>query len=229
MGTQFISLIFAHLLGDFILQSDSMVIEKERKKLRSMYFYMHVLGHGILAYAFTGGAFFSALMILISHGIIDGIKLHFQKAENKVSWFYYDQILHILVIVILSKDGMLLPSIILDNHWIKILTTYVFLTKPASVLIKVILLRWAPATEDNSTDSLEDAGAFIGILERMFILTFILFNHWEAIGFLLAAKSVFRFGDLKESKDRKLTEYMLIGTLISFGVAMLTGIMAMYK
>ena len=49
-------------------------------------------------------------------------------------------------------------------------------------------------------------------------------NHWEAVGFLITAKSVFRFGDLKESKHRKLTEYILIGTLISFGIAIITGI-----
>lgn len=45
-------------------------------------------------------------------------------------------------------------------------------------------------------------------------------NHWEAVGFLLAAKSVFRFGNLKESHGRKLTEYVLIGTLLSFALAL---------
>ncbi|MFV0501856.1 MAG: hypothetical protein ACK5MH_09735 [Bacteroidales bacterium] len=45
----------------------------------------------------------------------------------------------------------------------------------------------------------------------------------SGIGFLLAAKSIFRFGDLKDSKDRKLTEYILIGTLLSFAVAIATG------
>ena len=53
---------------------------------------------------------------------------------------------------------------------------------------------------------------------------FIITNHFEAIGFLLAAKSIFRFGDLKEAKDRKLTEYVLIGTLLSFGIAILAGL-----
>jgi len=61
-------------------------------------------------------------------------------------------------------------------------------------------------------------------LERLLIFTFVVTGHWEAIGFLIAAKSVFRFGDLKESKERKLTEYILIGTLLSFGIAMITGI-----
>lgn len=41
---------------------------------------------------------------------------------------------------------------------------------------------------------------------------------------MLAAKSILRFDDLKESKDRKLTEYILIGTLLSFGSAVLIGI-----
>jgi hypothetical protein len=57
------------------------------------------------------------------------------------------------------------------------------------------------------------------------VFCFILTGHFEAIGFLLAAKSIFRFGDLKEAKDRKLTEYVLIGTLLSFGIALLIGLL----
>ena len=44
-------------------------------------------------------------------------------------------------------------------------------------------------------------------------------------GLLIAAKSVFRFNDLKESNNRKWTEYILIGTLLSFGLAILTGLL----
>jgi hypothetical protein len=44
----------------------------------------------------------------------------------------------------------------------------------------------------------------------------------------LAAKSIFRFGDLKESKDVKLTEYILIGTLLSFGLGILCAIVYKY-
>ncbi|WP_332910802.1 hypothetical protein [Algoriphagus boritolerans] len=72
--------------------------------------------------------------------------------------------------------------------------------------------------------SLQNAGKYIGILERLFVFVFVITGKWEAIGFLLAAKSVFRFGDLRKSKDRKLTEYILIGTLISFGISILSGI-----
>ena len=49
-----------------------------------------------------------------------------------------------------------------------------------------------------------------------------------AVGFLLAAKSIFRFGDLKEAHDIKLTEYVLIGTLLSFGIAIITALMTQF-
>ena len=68
-------------------------------------------------------------------------------------------------------------------------------------------------------ESLKDAGKYIGVLERVLVFIFIVVGHWEAVGFLITAKSVFRFGDLTASKERKLTEYILIGTLISFGIA----------
>ena len=64
----------------------------------------------------------------------------------------------------------------------------------------------------------------LGVLERLFIFVFIITNNWHGIGFLLTAKSVFRFGDLSKSDDRKLTEYILIGTLLSFGLALLIGL-----
>ncbi|MPL93513.1 hypothetical protein SDC9_39645 [bioreactor metagenome] len=86
---------------------------------------------------------------------------------------------------------------------------------------------WTEVLNKNRDESLQNAGKYIGILERLLVFLFIVTNHWEAIGFLLVAKSVFRFGDLKESKDRKLTEYILIGTHISFGIAIVAGLIVL--
>lgn len=68
-----------------------------------------------------------------------------------------------------------------------------------------------------------NAGKWIGYLERILILTFIFTGNIEGIGFLLAAKSVFRFGELNKAKDIKTTEYVLIGTFASFTIAIMTG------
>lgn len=86
---------------------------------------------------------------------------------------------------------------------------------------------WSKALNKSNNDSLSNAGKYIGMLERIFVFIFVVTGNWDGIGFLLAAKSVFRFGDLKESKDRKLTEYILIGTFLSFGIAIVVGMLAL--
>lgn len=78
--------------------------------------------------------------------------------------------------------------------------------------------------ESPKVEGLKKAGAYIGVLERIFIFLFVVLGQWAGVGFLITAKSVFRFGDLSRAKDRKLTEYILIGTLFSFLLAILTGL-----
>jgi len=225
----FIKLLLAHLLGDFIWQPNSWVADKEVKKHKSIYLYLHILLHGILAALLAGEIQFIpyAILIAVTHGIIDLIKLNFQKSATKRTWFVADQIAHILIligIVFLYKNKTIELLWFGNQFWI-LITGLLFITKPTSIFIKTIISIWSPEESNSHIDnSLASAGNYIGILERLFVFGFILTGHFEAIGFLLATKSIFRFGDLKEAKDRKLTEYVLIGTLISFGTAILTGL-----
>ncbi|MEG0848349.1 DUF3307 domain-containing protein [Flavobacterium plurextorum] len=224
----FIKLFLAHLLGDFIWQPNKWVADKETKKHKSIYLYLHVLLHGILAAILVGEISFIpyAAFIAITHGFIDFIKLNFQKKKTKRTWFVVDQIAHILILIaitLLYQNKNMIHFWLDDEFWI-LVTGIIFITKPTSIFIKTIISIWNPESQNSNQDnSLANAGNYIGILERLFIFCFILLGHFEAIGFLLAAKSIFRFGDLKEAKDRKLTEYVLIGTLISFGIAILVG------
>jgi hypothetical protein len=225
----FIKLLLAHLLGDFIWQPNSWVANKEAKKHKSIYLYLHILLHGILAALLAGEIQFIpyAILIAVTHGVIDLIKLNFQKSTTKRTWFVADQIAHILIligIVFLYENKTIELLWFCNQFWI-LITGLLFITKPTSIFIKTIISIWSPEESNSHIDnSLASAGNYIGILERLFVFGFILTGHFEAIGFLLAAKSIFRFGDLKEAKDRKLTEYVLIGTLISFGTAILTGL-----
>ena len=94
--------------------------------------------------------------------------------------------------------------------------------KPASILISVFIKRWIPSNNMQS-QGMPFAGAWIGYIERVLILTFIITGNIEGVGFLLAAKSIFRFGDLNKAREIKITEYVLLGTLASFSIALLTG------
>ncbi len=150
-----------------------------------------------------------------------------QKEETKRTFFFIDQALHlgsIYIIWLLSqKVGFPLAALTSFNALL-LLTCLFFLTRPVSMAVKYFISKWSPQTDDAASDSLQDAGMYIGMIERLFVFCFVIANQWEAIGFLLAAKSIFRFGDLKEAKDRKLTEYILIGTLASFGIAIIAGL-----
>ncbi|TDP01637.1 DUF3307 domain-containing protein [Flavobacterium sp. 245] len=225
----FVKLLLAHLLGDFIWQPNSWVADKEIKKHKSIYLYLHILLHGVLAAVLVADFGFIpyAIFIAVTHGIIDLIKLNFQKAKTKRTWFVVDQIAHLLILIgiaLVYQRNSIIPILNFNEFWI-LLTGFLLVTKPTSIFIKTIISIWSPESQNSHQDnSLANAGNYIGVLERLLIVCFILTNHFEAIGFLLAAKSIFRFGDLKEAKDRKLTEYVMIGTLISFGIAIVAGL-----
>lgn len=227
----FVQLILAHLLGDFILQPNSWVVEKESKKLKSKYLYLHILIHTILSFVFLWNTelWWIAVLTGFSHFIIDAAKLSFQTVKSKKSWFFIDQALHMVVIAGISLYfNEFNFELLKDQEVLKIIMAVLFLTTPASIFIKTLLSSWTPVPEtqnDIQTESLSNAGKYIGILERLLVFTFIVVNHWEGVGFMVAAKSVFRFSDLAQAKQRKLTEYVLIGTLLSFGMAVLTGIL----
>ncbi|HTX78161.1 MAG TPA: hypothetical protein VMC62_00765, partial [Longilinea sp.] len=46
--------------------------------------------------------------------------------------------------------------------------------------------------------------------------TFVITNQFSGIGFLVAAKSIFRFSEISKNEDRKEAEYIIIGTFASF-------------
>ena len=226
-------LILAHLAGDFILQPEVWVKEKELKKHRSPRLYAHVLIHGLLTMLLVWDLDFwlPATIIIITHYFIDLLKVNLQKPDTRVFWLIADQVLHFLVIGLVWY-GWEHPTFSHENFdagkVLIIVTAVVFLTNPTSAIIKTFISQWTPDTIYTMAASLPDAGKIIGFLERLFVLTFVLHNHWEAVGFLLAAKSVFRFGNLKESHDRKLTEYVLIGTLLSFGIALAVSVLVRF-
>ena len=81
--------------------------------------------------------------------------------------------------------------------------------------------RWREQLADTS-NSLADAGKWIGILERLIIFVLVVFNQYAAIALLTAAKSILRFSESKNAQGR--SEYVLIGTLISISFALVAGL-----
>ena len=207
--------------------------KKEIHKAKSFKLYIHILIHGLLVLLvlWDFNYWLLALLLMISHGIIDTIKLYAQQEKNKSLSFLIDQALHIISILVMwdlfFKPKINLNALVEDTEiWIYA-AAILFITVVSGIVMMVLMSTWSKALNDSNEESLNNAGKYIGMLERIFVFTFVVTGNWEGIGFLLVAKSVFRFGDLKESKDRKLTEYILIGTLLSFGMAIAVGMLVL--
>jgi hypothetical protein len=115
--------------------------------------------------------------------------------------------------------------------WLRVLG-YIIVTTPIGFIIQFLTRKWS--SELAISDSLPNAGKWIGILERLLILTMVYINQFGAIGFLVAAKSILRVTDKPDIpadaatpqpfSTRKHTEYVLIGTFLSVAIAIFTGL-----
>ncbi len=225
-----LKLVLAHAIGDFVLQPDQWVKDKTIKKHKSKYLYFHVLIHALallILLQFNTNYWIGIVSIVVSHYIIDVIKLNLTKKINPRLLFILDQIAHLIVIAIVALSYTQYSfdiNTLYSKNVLALLLSLIAITSIASVIMRLVMSKWI-LDEDDANDSLEKAGKYIGILERLFVFGFIIINQWSAIGLLIAAKSVFRFGDLSKAKDRKLTEYILIGTLLSFGIAISVGLL----
>lgn len=231
MVTLFLQFLIAHFLGDFVFQPEKWVKDKEKKKLKSDKLYYHIAVHSLFLLLFLAfnlqKYWVGFLLVISSHFLIDIGKLYIQRKKTKRYLFFIDQLLHIIMIAItvnIYHPFTIDTSLIFTKTTLLFIACTLFVTFTSSIIMNVLLSYWNVKDITNDKLSLKNAGKYIGFLERLFVFLFIILGRWEGVGLLLGAKSVFRFGDLNDAKDRKLTEYVLIGTLLSFGLAIVTGL-----
>jgi hypothetical protein len=230
-----LGLVLIHLVADFFLQANAWISEKNRRHYRSKFVYVHSAIHGLLSWlllwlvlADLRLSLSMAAVIGVSHALFDIGKSY--TPDGKSGWFILDQVLHLNVILLvwlhLTDQWPLVQEAwawLISPEPLLVLSAYILVLRPASFVIASMIGEWSH--EIDHSGSLAKAGARIGLIERFLILTFILIDQFSAIGFLLAAKSVLRFGDLRENRHRKLTEYVLFGTMISFALTITLGLM----
>jgi len=227
-----LQLLLAHIITDFVLQPTKWVNHKRKHKGKSKFLYLHAVIAGLLTLLFLAKLewWYVALFIGITHFFIDLWKLQF-KTDN-LKMFVLDQMLHIIMIFLawlflISGFDEVIPviaNLFTSEAFLGILIGYLIIISPTGFLIGKATKRWQNEVEDDlKKNSLDAAGRFIGIFERILVLTFILTSNFPAIGFLIAAKSILRFSDKSETGARKQTEYVLIGTLMSFTITIIIG------
>ena len=223
-----IKIILAHLLTDFVLQPTGWIESRNKKHFSSVHLYLHGLITAIAALLMIGIHYWAiALIILFTHTIIDGWKSY---QPNETKYFLIDQGLHLAVILVcwyflFLNFGDLTSALntINTKNTLATITAYVFVTFPAGILIGQLTKNWREQIAD--APALGNAGKWIGIIERIVILTLVFNSQYEAIGLLIAAKSLLRFSEANRPEVK--TEYLLIGTLISITLAILTGLVTL--
>ena len=223
-----IKLILAHLLTDFVFQPSRWIESRNKKHFQSVYLYLHGLITAVVALLLIGFHYWwVALIILVTYILIDGWKSY---RPIKTKYFLIDQCLHLMVILVcwyfifLNKEDLIAAwDIINTPKTLAGITAYVFVSFPAGILIGQLTKKWREQIAD--APALGNAGKWIGIIERIVILTLVFNHQYEAIGLLIAAKSLLRFSEANRPEIK--TEYLLIGTLISITIAILTGLVAL--
>jgi hypothetical protein len=220
----------AHLLTEFNFRPDNKSETKSNTDFNNTFLKWHILIAFVLSWSlsFQLNFIFPALAIAITHGLADGLKKYFKDHPNFTKYvFFTEQAVHlifILSIVLLFTNHFEIKPLINVSLSIKhllIISGYLICTKPANIFIKEVINVFDIKVNSDGNDDLPNAGKLIGIIERFLVLTFIILSQFDAVGFLIAAKSILRFKDDNTIK----TEYVLIGTMLSFGIAIACGLL----
>ena len=161
--------------------------------------------------------------------ITDGVNRRYD-----LYFFIADQLAHIIFIILLSyiwynaNDNWTQfewVQQIIQNHPLKVYTVVALLIilKPTNILILQIL-RYCKLDNNTNCGNEESfhAGALIGYTERILMTIFVILSQYEALGFLIAAKTILRFNEASSGNTK--SEYVLTGTLLSLVFSLIIGL-----
>jgi hypothetical protein len=225
----FLLQFIAHLLSDFVFQPQSWSDKKKTGIFNAFYIY-HILVVGIFSYllSFDFGFWKVLFILMLLHLLTDMLKSWLILRNNDKTYFFFDQFIHLLTIagIVSFYDYYWGIDFIFgfETKTIAIIAGFVFCAKPSNIFIKYLFSAFSIETPKETSGNLEElslpnAGKLIGIVERFLSLGLIIMGQFEAVGLIIAAKSILRFNGTQKS------EYVLIGTLLSFGISAFWGIL----
>ncbi len=180
------------------------------------------------------------ILFFVSHGLINlgrrTLEKKFPSGKVRFVGFVIGQALHVLPVFMLTEsispsDSSRLGEILYEalagalaplsvDYFLRILLAYVVVLSPASVFIKHFFVMFSEKSAEE-----EDTAVLIGKLERLLILTLGLMGLYTAIALVFIAKTIALF---KQLAERRVAERYLVGTLLSFLIAILSLVFVNY-
>jgi len=227
----FLQLYAAHLIADFLLQPNW--IARNKTSFRALG--LHAVIHAACGYVLVN----ISLNATIAGGILGLAAIHvaidFVKAKLKADgWvaFLVDQGIHSVTVVLAAVWLSATPwqtiqqaaiDVVTNRHTYLFLAAYVAVVFGGGYLVQKVTESFLEKIDDAQKTlkpGLPNAGRYIGWVERILVLTFVLANVNEAVGFLLAVKALARYPEIKGDETGHFAEYFLVGTLTSVGLAL---------
>jgi hypothetical protein len=241
-----LAVYLAHLLADFVFQTHRLVEQKRRRQPGA--YLLHGLIHYLCAVILTGFFVPGSFLSFRTHVVIAGLALvHLLIDLAKMLLigkglmhdgspaFVTDQFLHFLTVVLAAwllspavppseLTALLQSSRIIQNKFLAVPVVYVGVMFGGGYLIRFLTRSMAEDVKSHSperaAEQLQNAGLYIGWLERFLVLTALLLQSPATVGLILTAKSIARY---PEFKSERFAEYFLIGTLLSISIALVGG------
>ena len=223
-----IAMFLAHLVGDYILQWDSLALWKSRA-------WQGVVAHGLIVFIITwlfslpfDPTWWSGVVFIsVAHILIDAVQLRLKPPVPPLVRFGLDQLAHLTIIITaLSAGGFLaLPDlsvavadVIKNDRLLIYLLGYAFVTMPAWVLIKFaaygLISGSAPRFPGISNK-------YLGILERILITTFVALGQFLLVPLVAAPRLALEWSAINDEGESAV---YLAEFLASIALAVVTGL-----
>lgn len=222
------ALFLSHLVGDYILQWDSLARWKARE-LKG------VLVHGAVVQATT--LLFTlpfnpewwpwALFVGVTHTLIDTLPLSIGKHVHPFAWFVLDQAAHLVIMVIALTASGYLGASTLASDLILALTGkrvwaftlgYTFLTMPAWVVVEFVVYA---LVKGSGPDFAPAPNKYLGSLERGLIATLVLLGQFTLVPLAALPRLML---DRPQSLNGQRATLYVVELLTSVGLAVMIGL-----
>lgn len=255
-GTRLALLVLGHVAADFLLQPYRLVCAKREKlRWMALHTGIVFASHAVFFAPFLTWPVLGVLAVVaVVHGATDWAKVRVEQALEKRErcmqekdgtarlrrhlWpFLADQTLHLAVLV---SAWLLVAGPLAAGPWFwlsasgadavtaaaVVVAALLFNGMGGMVVVRGVLKDLGSLPSDGKPGDVPKYGGAIGILERTLVFLFVLLGAWAAVGFVVAAKSIIRFGEFRDRGDhrRHFAEYFLVGTLTSLLLAVLLGL-----
>lgn len=154
-----------------------------------------------------------------------------EKRSHKDRLYYIINLLTILFLLAylfynFGDKAMVILEDMATAQWVSLILIYLLGLLPTGILIGLLTKKWKQELHLSGEETgLKNGGRITGYIERFLIITLVIFGQWTGAVILLALKIIVKLILGREKLSNKYSEYVLIGSLLSFSAAFGLGLL----